>query len=314
MMFGDQTDEDEASEILDRYFTAGGNFVDTADMYSAGASEAMLGRLSSRLPEGTIIATKVGNRVGSDERSGGLSPDWIREAAARSLDRLERKQIDLYYLHLDDPSQDLAATIDALGELLADHRIRAWGFSNFPAWKIAELVRLADAAGVDRPVAAQPLYHMLNREAEAGFIPACRHFGMSVVSYSPLARGVLTGKYATDGAPPPGSRAGRGDKRILQTEFRPETLQQAAAAAEYARESGRNPAHLAIRWVLANDAVTSVLAGPRTVSQIEGYLEALKTRYDSADEEMLSSLCIPGKSAAPGAFDPKYPPDGRHLR
>lgn len=310
MMFGAQTDEAEAGRILDAFLDAGGDFIDTADQYADGRSERMLGQLLRDRGTPCLVATKLGNKSKSIPNSGGLSARWVREAAAGSLERLGIETIDLYYLHLDDNATPLEETIGALGELIAKGQVRHWGFSNFRAWKIAEMVRVADRLGVPRPVVAQPYYHMLNRVSEIDYLPACQHFGIGVVPYSPLARGVLTGKYH-GGAVPEGSRAARADPRLMETEFRPETIAAAGLAVDYARASERDPAALAIGWVLANDIVSSVLIGPRTLEQTQAYLAAATTTYDSADETALSALCPSGHTPAIGYSDPRYPYRGR---
>ncbi|MEX6505570.1 aldo/keto reductase [Jiella sp. M17.18] len=309
MMFGDQTDEPESGRILERFFAADGNFIDTADAYAGQESEKILGRLLKDAPADVFVATKVGNPVKGVEGSGGLSSDWIRRAAQMSRERLQRETIDLYYLHLDDERTPLEEVIGTLGGLISEGVIRHWAFSNFRAWKIAEMIRIADSLGVPRPVAAQPYYHILNRQAEADYLPACRHFGIGVVPYSPLGRGILTGKYR-DGTPE-GSRAARGDARMMEVEFVPQTLALANRAADYAEGGGREPAALAIRWVLANAGIPSVLIGPKSVKQLEGYLGAFETTYSVVDEAFLSGLCAPGQLPVAGHSDPRYPYRGR---
>jgi len=309
MLFGAQTPEAEAGRILDRFMEAGGDFVDTADAYVAGESERILGRLLADRRDEVFLATKLGNPVG-DATESGLAPGYMRRAVAASLDRLAVDTIDLYYLHLDDETTPLEDIIGTLGELIAQGRIRHWGFSNFRPWKVAEMVRVADAQGVARPVVAQPYYHMLNRVAETDLLPACRHFGIGVVPYSPLARGVLTGKYR-DEAPPADSRAARKDPRLMETEFRPETIAAANAAADRARATGRDPAAVALQWVLANRAISAVLIGPRTLDQLEGYLAAIGVPFDAADEAACDALCPSGLTPAPLYADPRYPYRGR---
>lgn len=311
MMFGDVTDAAEADRVLGAYLEAGGNFIDTADVYAAGASEAMLGALLGPRREGVVLATKAGYPMRGIPGSGGLSPRWLAAAAEGSLRRLATDRIDLFWLHADDETTPLEEVVGALDRLVAAGKVRHWGVSNFRAWKIAELVRLADAAGAPRPVAAQPLYHLLNRTAETELLPACAHFGIGVVSYSPLARGVLTGKYRA--GTPPGSRAGRGDRRILETEFQPGTLAAAARAAAYAEATGRSPAALALSWVLANPLVAGVVAGPRDAAQMADYIAALGCPWGPGDEAALSALCAPGQTAAPGHTDPRYPVWGRPV-
>ena len=309
MMFGDQTGEAEAARILDAYLAAGGNFIDTADSYTSGASEQMLGRLLAGRRDRCVIATKVGNRLATVDGSGGLSPEWIVRAAAMSRDRLGIETIDLYYLPLDDERTPLDETIGALGELIASGAIRHWGFSNFRPWKVAEMVRVADRLGIARPAVAQPYYHLLNRTAEADTLPACRHFGLGVVAYSPLGRGILTGKYRA--GMPESSRGARSDRRIMEMEFRPETLAQAARMADYADEAARPAVSLAINWALSNGAVTSVLIGPKSLEQLEAYLVSTESAYSEQDEAFLSSLCASGHTPAPGHSDPRYPLRGR---
>jgi aryl-alcohol dehydrogenase-like predicted oxidoreductase len=312
MMFADQTDRDEAENILEAFFASGGNFIDTADSYSSGKSEEMLGGLLGRHRDACVLATKVGNPLATVPGSGGLSAEWIRRGAAMSLERLRTDRIDLYYLHLDDDLTPLDETITALGRLLDEGAIRYWGVSNFRPWKIAEMIRVADILGVARPVVLQPYYHMLNRTAESDALPACAHFSIGVVPYSPLGRGILTGKYR--GGTPPGSRGARGDKRLFETEFRPETLARAAEAAAYAEARNLDPVAIAINWVLAHAAVSSVLVGPKTRAQFDAYLDALSQPYSADDEAFLSGLCPPGHTPTPGHTDPRYALRGRLLR
>ncbi|MEO3385368.1 aldo/keto reductase [Mesorhizobium sp. CAU 1741] len=312
MMFADQTGRDEAENILETFFAAGGNFIDTADSYSSGKSEEMLGELLGRHRDACVLATKVGNQLATVPGSGGISAEWIRRAAAMSLDRLKTDCIDLYYLHLDDERTPLEETITALGRLIDEGAIRYWGVSNFRPWKIAEMIRVADLLGVARPAVLQPYYHMLNRTAESDALPACAHFSLGVVPYSPLGRGILTGKYR--GGTPPGSRGARGDKRILETEFRPETLARAAEAAAYAEARDLDPVALAVNWVLAHRSVSSVLVGPKTRDQFDRYLDAVSHPYHAEDEAFLSGLCPPGHTPAPGHTDPRYALRGRMLR
>lgn len=311
MMFADQTDGDEAARILDAYLEAGGNFIDTADSYSGGGSERMLAPLIAPRRSDLVIATKLGNPVKGVDGSGGLTARWIDRAIAGSLDRLGVEQIDLLYLHVDDEVTPLDQTIDALGHAMQDGQIAAWGFSNFRAWKIADMIRICDRLGVARPVACQPYYHMLNRLAEIDTLPACGHFGIAVVPYSVLARGVLTGKYRNGAAP--GSRAARGDARLMETEFRAETLAAASKAAEHAEARGGTPMGFALNWVLANPLVTAALVGPKTAAQMHAYIAALAEPYGQADEAAAGALNAAGCAPAALYADPRYPYRGRPL-
>lgn len=309
MMFGDQTDEGEAAAIIARYGEAGGNFIDTADQYAGGASERIVGRAIAGQRDRWVIASKGGNPMTDVPGSGGLSAPWLRQAIDQTLNRFGIDRIDLYYLHLDDEATPLEETIGAIGEMLAAGKIGGWGFSNFRAWKIAEIIRIADNLGVARPIAAQPYYHALYRLIEIDYLPACAHFGIGVVPYSPLARGLLTGKY-NDGTPE-GSRAARRDTRMMETEFRPEAIEAARKMARYLEPSGRPMGGFALSWVLANRLISGVVIGPKTMTQLDDYLTLADTPYTAEDEAFMNQL-IPSGSAAGYAYsDPRYPYRGR---
>jgi aryl-alcohol dehydrogenase-like predicted oxidoreductase len=165
--------------------------------------------------------------------------------------------------------------------------------------------------GVDRPVASQPVYSLVERTIEREHLPAARHYGVGVVSYSPLARGVLTAKYRPGEAAPADTRAGRNDPRLLQTEWRPESLAAAERMAAHAEAKGLSPAAFALGWALANRNITSVIAGPRTEAQWDAYLAAAQTRLDADDERFVDSVVAPGHVSTPGYNDPAYPVEGR---
>jgi aryl-alcohol dehydrogenase (NADP+) len=168
--------------------------------------------------------------------------------------------------------------------------------------------------GIDRPVASQPYYHALYRVAENEHLPACAYYGLGVVSYSPLARGVLTGKYQPGAEAAKDTRAGRADRRMLQTEFRPETLAAAQKVKAYAEQRGVAPNHFAVAWVLNNKLISGVVAGPRTEAQWDDYVRALDFRFSREDEAFIDDLVVAGHPAAPGYNDPAYPIEGRVSR
>jgi len=314
MMFGDRTDDAEAKRIVDSAREAGINFVDTADVYANGESERMLGRLIKSDRDRWVVATKVGNRMGDGPNDSGLSRAWIHRAIDGSLARLGTDYVDIYYLHRDDEETPLDETVRAINDVIRAGRARYFGVSNYRGWRIAEVVRVCDALGVARPVVCQPYYNAMNRMPEVEVLPACAHYGMGVVPYSPLARGVLTGKYAPDAAPDPESRAGRKDERMMQTEFRAESLAIAARIKASAEARGMTAGDFALSWVLANALVTSVLAGPRTLAQWQGYLGALAHRFTAEDEALVDAMVAPGHPSTPGFNDPRYPLRGRRTR
>ena len=287
------------------------NFLDTADAYGAGASEALLGRALKGDRERWVIATKVGNPMGSDPNRTGLGRRWLLQACEESLRRLASDWIDIYYLHMEDPGTPLAETVGALGELIRQGKIRYIGVSNFRAWRVAEIVRLCDQMGIERPLVSQPCYNALNRMPEVEHLPACHHYGLGVVPYSPLARGVLTGKYAPGAAPDPETRAGRGDQRMMESEWRPESLEIAQRLKARAEAKGCSPGQFAVAWVLNNRLVTAALAGPRSLAQWQDYLGALAVDFSPEDEALVDELVAPGHPSTPGFTDPRYPLAGR---
>ncbi|MGB6394859.1 MAG: aldo/keto reductase, partial [Bradyrhizobium sp.] len=227
MMFGGPTDEAASARIVAKAREAGINFIDTADAYNGGKSEQVVGRAISNNRHAFVLATKLANQMGDDPHRGGLSRRWVLQAADESLRRLGTDTIDIYYLHKEDHATPLEETVRAMGELIQQGKVRYFGVSNYRAWRVAEICNICDRLGIDRPVASQPYYNAMNRMPEVEHFPACFYYGLGVVPYSPLARGVLTGKYRVDAAPDKDTRAGRNDTRMMQTEWRPESLKLA---------------------------------------------------------------------------------------
>lgn len=311
MMFGDQTDEQASAAIVADARERGINFIDTADVYTRGESERIVGRLIRDDRHHWVLASKLGNVMGDGPNERRYSRKWMMQAIEASLQRLQTDHIDLYYLHRDDNGMNLEEPLRALEQMLRDGKIRYWGISNFRGWRIAEAVRLADQLGMPRPAACQPYYNLLNRMPEVEILPACGHYGLGVVPYSPIARGVLSGKYRPGEAPPADTRAGRNDRRMMQTEFRPESLQIAQRLMEHARSRGVSLPEFATAWVLAHRAVTAVIAGPRTLAQWQGYAGALDLPWGDEDEALIDSLVPPGHPSTPGFTDPAYPLEAR---
>jgi aryl-alcohol dehydrogenase-like predicted oxidoreductase len=311
MLFGDRTDTPTAQKIVASAFDAGVNFIDTADAYAKGASETIVGPAIAANRRRWILATKVGNVMTSKPHDGGLSRRWIVQACEDSLRRLATDYIDIYYLHKDDPDTPLDETLAAIGDLIRAGKIRYFGVSNYRGWRIAEVVGLCAELGVPRPVVCQPYYNAFNRMPEVEVLPACDYYGLGVVPYSPLARGVLTGKYAPGAAPPAESRVGRKDQRMMETEFRAESLAMAQTIKAHAEKKGLTATQFALAWELNNRIVTSVVAGPRTSEQWTDYLSAVGKTLDAEDEALIDSLVAPGHPSKPGYNDPQYPFYGR---
>ncbi|MDP4573169.1 aldo/keto reductase [Pseudomonas sp. LPH60] len=316
MMFGEQTSTEDSLRIIDKAWDQGINFIDTADVYTQGRSEEIVGEAIARHRHEWVLASKVGfgPADGVPNRSG-LSRKHIFNCIEASLTRLGTDYLDIYYLHREDHNTPLEVSLSAIGDLLRQGKIRYWGLSNYRGWRIAEAIRVADQLGVDRPVISQPLYNIVNRQAETEQITAAKAYGLGVVPYSPLARGVLSGKYAPDTAPDSSSRAGRQDKRILETEWRVESLRIAQQIQAYTQDRGVGIVEFAIAWVLNNQAVSSAIVGPRTEAQWDAYTRALEVKISPEDEAFIDALVTPGHASTPGFNDVSHFVSGRfpHL-
>ena len=307
MMFGDQTDEAVAREILAHARDHGINFIDTADVYSNGKSESMVGELIKSQRDDWVLATKVGNKMSERPNESHYSRTWVLRECDASLKRLATDWIDIYYLHRDFNGMRLEEPLRAIDALLHAGKIRYWGVSNFRGWRIAEAVYTARALNMPAPIVCQPYYNLLNRQPEVEVLPACERFGLSAVPYSPIARGVLSGKYKLGSKPPAGTRADRADKRFMETEFREESLRVAQKLGEHCARKGVALSHFATAWVLAHRAVSAVIAGPRTFEQWKEYVSGLDCEITPEDEAFVDSLVSPGHPSTPGYNDPAYP-------
>ena len=313
MTFGDRTDASTASQIVAAARDLGVNFIDTADVYAGGESEKITGAAIRGARSHWVLATKAGNATQPGvPNNGGLSRRWLMQACDASLSRLGCEWIDIYYLHFDDVTTPIAETVAAIGDLIRAGKIRYLGISNYRGWRIAELVNTCDRLGVPRPIVCQPYYNLLNRGPEVEILPACANYGLGIATYSPVARGVLTGKYAKD-VVPADSRAAQKDRRLLETEFREESFVIAARLKAHAEKTGRTPTSFALAWVWANSLVTSVIAGPRTLVQWQDYAAAVGAAWTDADEALVNELVRPGHASTPGYSDPRYPFFGRIL-
>ena len=299
MMFADQTELTEARSIVAHAREHGVNFIDTADVYTSGKSEQMVGEALGAHRHDWILATKVGNKMSGRPNESRYSRRWVLGECEASLRRLATDHVDIYYLHRDFNGMDLEEPLRAVDALLRDGKIRYWGLSNFRGWRTAEAVHMARALGMPGPVASQPCYNLLNRQPEVEVLAACAHHGIGVVPYSPIARGVLAGQYAPGSKPAEDTRAGRGDKRIMETEFREESLKVAETLKAHCERKGVSLAHFATAWVLASKAVSAVIAGPRTLAQWQDYLGALDCVIGADDEALVDSLVKPGHPSTP---------------
>jgi aryl-alcohol dehydrogenase-like predicted oxidoreductase len=273
----------------------------------------VVGKLLSGDRYDWILATKLGNAMSNRPNQSHYSRNWIVREVESSLKRLATDYIDILYLHRDYSEENLEEAVRSVGDLIRQGKIRAFGLSNFRGWRIAEIIRLCERMNIPAPIVCQPYYNLLNRTPEVEILPACAHYGLGVVPYSPIARGVLTGKYLPGQVPPGDTRAGRGDKRIMETEFRAESLEIAQRLKQHSEARGVKLGQFATAWVLANRHVSSVIAGPRTLAQMEDYYPAVEIALSAEDEALVDDLVHPGHPSTPGYNDPNYPVAGRRL-
>lgn len=308
-MFGGQTLRGEALRIIEAARDASVNFIDTADVYADGESERIVGAAVAGDRDRWVVATKAGAASGG---RGGLARPSLLAAMEGSRRRLRIDCVDIYYLHQPDPETELDETLETLGELMAKGKARHFGVSNYAGWEMADMVHRCRRLGVPQPVVCQPYYNILNRVAEVEVLPAARHFGIGAAIYSPLAGGMLTGKYR--GTPGDDARGTRGDTQFSKVEFHEGSVDAARRIADYAERRGMKPAQFATRWAMDNADVTSAIAGPRTAAQWTDYLGAVEQRLDEEDEAFVSSVAPPGQPSTPGFTGPwgEVPKRERH--
>ncbi|MER0243144.1 aldo/keto reductase [Streptomyces sp. HSW2009] len=298
MMFGSVGNEDHDASVraIHTALDAGINFVDTADMYSAGESETIVGKALQGRRDDVVLATKVYFPMGEDPNRRGNGRRWITQAVEESLKRLDTDWIDLYQVHRFDPRTDLEETLGVLGDLVTQGKIRAFGSSTFPAERIAESHHVAERRALPRFRTEQPPYSLLGRGVETAVLPTCQRYEMGVLTWSPLASGLLTGKYRA--GRPIDLTVGRAalsphrfDQSIPENVAKLDTVEQFALLAE---ELGCTLPELAIAFPLAHPAVTSVIIGPRTQEQVESLLKGATLTLDDATLDRIDEIVPPG--------------------
>ena len=310
MMFGawGNTDHDDSTKIIHRALDAGINFVDTADVYSAGESEEIVGKaLAGGRRDDVVLATKAHGQMGEDPNAQGNSRRWLVREVESSLRRLGTDWIDLYQIHRPDPLVDTEETLGALTDLQRAGKIRYFGSSTFPAHEVVEGQWVARERGLGRYVTEQPPYSILVRGIEADLLPVAQQFGMGVLPWSPLAGGWLTGRYRKGQDAPESSRAQRIPARYdLSTPENQRKLDAAEDLAQLAEQAGLSMVHLALAFTLAHPAVTSPIIGPRTMDQLETQLGAADVVLTADVLDRIDEIVPPGTTIA--AADAGYAP------
>ncbi|MFF5447439.1 aldo/keto reductase [Streptomyces sp. NPDC012888] len=307
MMFGavGNPDHDDCVRIVHAALDEGINFVDTADMYSAGESETIVGKaLRGRRRDEVVLATKGHFRMGEGRNRSGNSRRWLVQAVEASLTRLGTDWIDLYQVHRPDPYTDVEETLAVLGDLVREGKIRAFGCSTFPAEEIAEAHHVAERRGLPRMRTEQPPYSLLARGVERDVLPVARRYGMGVLTWSPLASGFLSGRIR------PGRDVDmtRGRAALTPARFDPAVpgnlakLEAAGRLIEVADGIGRTLPELAVAFPLAHPAVTSVIIGPRTMEQLRDLVKGVSLVLDDETLDRIDEIVPPGTDL--------YHPDG----
>jgi aryl-alcohol dehydrogenase-like predicted oxidoreductase len=307
MTFGKETDEPGAHQQLDAFVEAGGNLVDTADVYNAGISEEIIGRWLADRPadvrDGVVLATKGRFPTGGDVNDVGLSRRHLQRALDASLRRLGVDCVDLYQVHSFDPVTPLEETLGTLDDMVRAGKVRYVGLSNYTGWQIQKTLAVAREHGWASPVTLQPQYNLLVRELEWEIVPSCLDGGLGLLPWSPLGGGWLTGKYTRDERPTGATRLGEDPNRGVEAYDRrsgeQRTWDVVDAVRRVADGRGASMAQVALAWLVDRPAVTSVILGARTTEQLADNLGAAEIRLEPDEVALLDEASDPGAADYP---------------
>jgi len=302
MMFGGKTSPADSAAIIDRALDAGINFIDTANVYNQGRSEEAVGEALQRNGRRSqvILATKVHGRMGDDPNAMGNTRRHIIEQCEASLRRLKTDWIDLYQVHRPQPDVPIDETLRALDDLVRSGKVRYIGSSTFAAWQLVESLWVAKEYELERFVCEQPPYNLLDRRIERELLPMAQAYGFGIIPWSPLAGGLLTGKYRRNAPPPEDSRYANLDANPLYRRRMNDAIWDVIEPLEsLAREKGTTISRLALAWCIHQPGVTSPIIGPRTMEQLEDNLGALEVTITDEDRKAIDRIIPPGTHVAP---------------
>ncbi len=318
MMFGawGESDHDASIRIIHRALDGGINFIDTADVYSRGESETILGKaLSGARRENVVLATKFHGTMGEDANQAGNSRRWIFREVEASLKRLQTDWIDLYQVHRWDPWTDHEETLGALSDLVSQGKIRYIGSSTYPAAEIVKAQYIAREHRLQRYICEQPPYSLLARGIEADVLPTCLDFGMGAIAWSPLAGGWLSGRWRKGASDLTSRRSAMIPARYdLSIPANQAKLEAADALAQLADEAGISLIHLALAFVIRHPSITAAIIGPRTLEQLDSQLGATDVQLDEALLNRIDEIVAPGLTINPtdaGFTNPALAPSAR---
>jgi aryl-alcohol dehydrogenase-like predicted oxidoreductase len=286
LTYGGIMDLGQSKKVILKAWDRGINFFDTADVYIRGEAETVLGQVLPELPRHEIVvATKVMGRVWEGPLGAGLSRKHVMDAMDHSLRRLQLDYVDLYQAHAPDDDTPLEETLSTFNDLVRAGKTRYIGVSNFSTAETVECLRICERNGWESIVSHQPPYNLLDRRIEPDLVPLCRKEGIGLIVYSPLAQGVLTGKYKK--GIPKGTRAATKFKMFMDKWLKPEEIAKVKVVEKVARRKKKTPAQIALAWILGEEAVSSAIIGASTVKQLEENLKASKVKLSASDREEL---------------------------
>jgi aryl-alcohol dehydrogenase-like predicted oxidoreductase len=300
MNFGGSTTEEDSFEIMQKAVDGGINFFDTANVYNQGDSERITGKFlkEKNLRDSVVLATKVFSRVGDLPNDAGGSRYHIIKACEDSLKRLQTDHIDLYQLHRPPMTQPQEETLRALDDLIRAGKVRYAGCSTHPAWMVMEALSISERYGLNRYISEQPPYNLLDRRIENELVPLCQKYDLAILPWSPLAMGILAGRYAQTDNYPEGSRAKLWENDMVRARITQRGIDVGNTVSKMAQERGLTASQLSLLWVKDQPGITSPIIGPRTLAHLEDALGILDKTLDDADRPLFDELVHPGTAVA----------------
>jgi 1-deoxyxylulose-5-phosphate synthase len=300
MNFGGTTNEEDSFAIMQKAVESGINFFDTANVYNKGESEKVTGKFlkETKLRDQVVLATKVFGRVGDLPNDGGGTRIHILKACEDSLRRMQTDHIDLYQLHRPPLAHPQEETLRAFDDLIRAGKVRYIGCSTHPAWMVMEALSISDRYGLNRYISEQPPYNLLDRRIENELIPLCQKYDLAVLPWSPLAMGILAGRYTQTDNYPENSRAHLWDSSMVKARITQRGIDVGQAVSNMAQERGLTASQLSLLWVKDQPGVTAPIIGPRTLAHLEDALGIIDKTLEDADRPLFDELVHPGTAAA----------------
>lgn len=300
MNFGGSTTEADSFEIMRKAVDGGINFFDTANVYYNGEGERIIGKFlkENNLRDQVVLATKVFHPMGDGPNAGGATRYHIIKACEDSLQRLQTDHIDLYQLHRPPLTYSQDEALRAFDDLVRAGKVRYVGCSTHPAWMVMESLSISEKYGLNRYLSEQPPYNLLDRRIENELIPLCQKYDLAIIPYSPLAVGILAGRYTQTGNYPEGSRAQLWDKSMSDSRITQRGIEVGNAVSKMAEERGLTASQLTLLWTKDQPGITAPIIGPRTLAHLEDALVVLDKTLDEADRPLFDALVHPGNAVS----------------